>query len=230
MAKIIVLNNNTDQIEVFDREESEPMPYNTNITLRVREFRGVSTSPTLWTNRATMEAWNTTRARWASPIPVGYAFRRPWEGGHAVQSQHYAGVAFDVGQNMFGWDNTQRAKLRRIATNTGLWRYVEPVSLSPTWVHFDRRQLPVACSGTAGYPTLRRGSRSTYVLVLQDGLNTLGYPTGGLTGTFGEITEGAVRNFQRNRGLSPDGVVGCGTWTALQNLVVGKGRTATTIN
>ncbi len=71
-------------------------------TLTVGEFRGSSKSPTLWTSKRTMQAWNSQRYIWGGPIPVGYAFKRPWEGGHSYQSQHYAGVAFDVAQ---GWSN-----------------------------------------------------------------------------------------------------------------------------
>lgn len=36
-----------------------------------------------------------------------------------------------------------------------------------------------AC-GTSGYPLIKRGSISTYVLIAQDDLNTLGFRTGGL--------------------------------------------------
>jgi hypothetical protein len=228
MAKIIVLNNSTDRMEVHWRDESDPMPYNTNSTLRVREFRGNSASPTLWTNSAVMDAWNRQRMLWGGPIPVSAAFKRPWEGGHTGQSQHYAGVSFDVGSNSLGWNNERRAALRRSAAASGLWRYIEPVSESPTWVHMDRRQIPPACS--FGYPSLRMGSRSTYVLILQDDLNTLGYVTGGLDGVFGNATYNAVVNYQRARRLAADGVVGCATWTALQSDVVGKGRTSTTID
>ncbi len=228
MAKIILLNNDTDQMETYFRDEEDPMPYNVNSTLKVREFRGTSTSPTLWTNSATMQAWNTQRARWGSAIPVGACFKRPWEGGHTDQSQHYAGVSFDVGQNRFGWTNAMRAALRANAAASGLWRYIEPVSLSPTWVHFDRRQTPPACS--AGFPTLRTGSKSTYVLILQDCLNTLAFPTNGLDGIFGNGTNNAVMAFQRTHGLSVDGVVGCATWTTLTFETVGRGRTSTTID
>ena len=42
MAKILVFNNDTDRMETYYRGEAEPMPYNTNGTLRVREFRGTS--------------------------------------------------------------------------------------------------------------------------------------------------------------------------------------------
>ena len=36
-----------------------------------------------------------------------------------------------------------------------------------------------AC-GTAGYPQIKQGSRSNYVLIAQDDLNTLGFRTGRL--------------------------------------------------
>ena len=38
----------------------------------------------------------------------------------------------------------------------------------------------------------------------------------GADGVFGRQTEEAVRNFQRDHGLNPDGVVGPLTWDALQ--------------
>lgn len=226
MAKIIVYNNDTDMIETYYRGEDESMPYNTSGTLRVREFRGSSTSPTLWTTKRVMQSWNSQRYVFGSPIYVGYAFKRPWEGGHSNQSQHYAGTAFDTAQ---GWTNARRAELRRSASASGLWNYVEPVELSPTWVHFDRRQLPPACS-TGGFPLLRQGSRSTYVLILQDGLNTLGYATGGLDGSFGPATRNAVIAYQNRKGLAADGIVGCNTWRTLQADVVGRGRTSTTLD
>lgn len=205
------------------------MPYVTGNTLTVNEFRGASESPTLWTTRGAMESWSRQRRLWGGPIPVGYAFRRPYEGGHSNQSQHYAGTCFDVGQNMFGWTNRQRAALRASARNSGLWVYVEPVIISPTWVHFDRRQRPPACS-TGGYPTLRSGSRSVYVLILQDCLNTVGKFAGELDGVFGPLARSAVMGFQRSAGLAEDGVVGCDTWRSLTGAVVGRGRTGSTID
>ena len=226
MAKILVYNNDTDRFEIYYRNENSPMPYNANSTLLVREFRGSSNSPTLWTTKRTMQAWNTQRYLWGGPIPVGFAFKRSWEGGHSGQSQHYAGTAFDVAQT---WTNARRAALRTSARNSGVWSYIAPVSISPTWVHFDRRQSPPACS-SGGYPTLRLGSLSVYVLILQDGLNTLGFSTGGLDGIFGARTQEAVRNYQRSRGLTADGIVGCNTWRSLQEDVVGTGRTSTTID
>jgi hypothetical protein len=53
-------------------------------------------------------------------------------------SQHYAGLAFDVGQNL---SNSGRATMRNLAVSSGIWNYVEPASDTPTWVHFDERQV-----------------------------------------------------------------------------------------
>ncbi len=226
MAKILVYNQDTNRMETYYRNENDSMPYNTNRTLKVREFRGSSRSNTLWTDKRTMQAWNSQRYIYGAPIYVGFAFKRPYEGGHGNQSQHYAGTAFDVGQNL---TNAQRAVLRNSARSSGLWGYVEPVSISPTWVHFDRRFGTPACS-TGGYPIIRRGSRGNYVCIAQDDLNTLGFKTGGLDGVFGEQTENAVRRYQTSRGLSSDGIIGCNTWRSLQENVVGSGRTSTTID
>ena len=62
--------------------------YNTNGTLKVREFRGSSKSNTLWSTKRTMQAWNSQRYIFGGPIPVGFAFKRPYEGGHGNQSHH----------------------------------------------------------------------------------------------------------------------------------------------
>lgn len=97
----------------------------------------------------------------------------------------------------------QRNALYNSARNSGVWSYVEPISLTPTWVHFDKRFGTPACS-TGGFPLLRRGSISNYVLIAQDDLNTLGFRTGGLDGIFGTATRNAVINYQRSRGLSAD--------------------------
>ena len=86
-----------------------------------------------------------------------------------------------------------------------------------------------ACS-TGGFPQLKRGSISNYVLIAQDDLNTLGYSTNGLDGIFGSATQKSVKAYQRTKGLAVDGIVGCNTWRALQEDVVGTGATNTTIN
>ena len=64
-------------------------------------------------------------------------------------------------------------------------------------------------------PVLKRGSRGEYVKAWQNFLNLNGYPCGLADGIFGKATEAAVRDFQRSRGLDPDGIIGRDTWKAI---------------
>lgn len=225
MAKIIVYDSYTNALMTFWRNENDTMPYSYGRTMLVKEFRGSSNSSVLWTTTQTMESWNATRRQFNAPIPFRYAFKRIWEGGHGRQSQHYAGTALDMAQAL---SNSERNRLWRTAYNLGVWSYVEPQSMTPTWVHVDKRYGNPACN--VGYPTLRQGSRGVYVLVLQDALNALGYSTQMLDGIFGTLTYNALRAFQRNNGLGVDGICGCASWTRIVNAVVGIGRTPTVID
>lgn len=45
------------------------------------------------------------------------------------------GTAFDVGQTL---SSTRRRALWNSANSSGVWSYVEPYSLTPTWVHWDK--------------------------------------------------------------------------------------------
>jgi peptidoglycan hydrolase-like protein with peptidoglycan-binding domain len=58
-------------------------------------------------------------------------------------------------------------------------------------------------------PTLRRGATGPDVARLQQLLGVVG------PDTFGPRTEAAVREFQRQHDLVPDGIVGPNTWKAL---------------
>ena len=75
----------------------------------------------------------------------------------------------------------------------------------------------VSASAPAGRPTLRRGSRGEAVREMQAALEHLGYSLApyGADGDFGKVTEAAVRVFQKDRGLTTDGVCGPLTWAAL---------------
>ena len=225
MANIYVYNNRNNDMEYYTLAETDAMPYNIGRTLTVGEFRGSSRAGTLWTTRRAMEAFNITRNTWGRPIHVGFAFKRIWEGGHDPMSEHYAGVAFDVGQNL---DGVTRDQLRNSAISTGVWSYVEPAYLTPTWVHMDTRQTPTACPN-GGYPLVSNGSVGVYVLVVQDALNALGYTGSGLDGYFGNGTRNAVINFQRAQGLTADGIAGCDTLNRLTSMAAAIGQTPTVI-
>lgn len=58
-------------------------------------------------------------------------------------------------------------------------------------------------------PTLRKGDRGPAVVALQQGLRI------GADGSFGPSTHAAVVALQKRAGLTPDGIVGAKTWTAL---------------
>ncbi len=69
----------------------------------------------------------------------------------------------------------------------------------------------ISASDSAGRKTIRRGAANDPDLV-----NTLQTKLGiAATGTFDGATEAAVREFQRGKGLVPDGIVGPATWSML---------------
>lgn len=87
---------------------------------------------------------------------------------------------------------------------------------------------------TSSYPgtPLRRGSTGPNVVVIQVALNRIAqsYPAipkiATVDGIFGSRTEATVRAFQRIFGLSPDGIVGPGTWYAIVRLYTAVTRLA----
>lgn len=62
--------------------------------------------------------------------------------------------------------------------------------------------------------TLRKGSKGDEVVTLQKLLNKFGNQLA-VDGEFGDITEKAVKAYQKFKGLEPDGIVGAKTWAAL---------------
>jgi len=68
-------------------------------------------------------------------------------------------------------------------------------------------------------PTLRKGDEGPYVTLLQTQLIRRGYtlPKYGADGKYGTETVNAVKEFQRDNGLTADGVCGPATWKALDS-------------
>lgn len=91
------------------------------------------------------------------------------------------------------------------------------------WVARLQRELNTQChkglvvDGLRGPKTLdacitvRRGARGNITKLIQERLNSVGFHIS-TDGIFGSGTERAVKVFQKNRGLSADGIVGRNTW------------------
>ena len=93
---------------------------------------------------------------------------------------------------------------------------------SPLIYGYARPKYPATGSAngsdvTVTVPMLRKGSRGKFVRVLQTLLSAEGYAIGkyGIDGDFGADTESAVKRFQKNVGISVDGIVGKDTWSKL---------------
>ena len=73
MPKIYVYDAYSNKMITYNLGENDTMPYSYGTTMKVKEFRGSSQSPTLWTTTAAMEAWNLTRRSYGKGIHIGYA-------------------------------------------------------------------------------------------------------------------------------------------------------------
>ena len=119
--------------------------------------------------------------------------------------------------------------------HTGFGYNNETVECSAGVQHFTKRNkkwthwaVPVCVAGDIlpeplkpEKPTLRKGNTGAYVTLLQTELINRGYslPKYGADGSFGAETETAVKAFQKDNGLTADGVCGEKTWEALEGHV-----------
>ena len=79
-----------------------------------------------------------------------------------------------------------------------------------TWLNIDEADQ--------SNPTIKKGSTGNPVRRAQKRLTLGGYDTGGVDGIFGAKTETAVKRFQKDRGLTQDGIVGPMTWNEIDAL------------
>lgn len=83
-----------------------------------------------------------------------------------------------------------------------------------TWQALSNK-LSKSSAGSNAQPTIKKGSRGSVVARLQSMLNDLNYNCGAVDGIFGQGVHNAVIQFQRDNGLSADGIVGKNTWNKL---------------
>jgi hypothetical protein len=166
----------------------------------------------------------------------GYAYR-PVIGGRSP-SFHAAGIAIDLNapRHPLGRRHTftpdQADRIRVLARKYGL-RWGGDYQRRPDEMHVEvivpaararemvkALQAPPPLPSAPGSPVLRRGSSGKKVQEVQNALRVAGIPVV-KDGVFGPATETAVKQFQRSRGLTSDGVVGRRTWAALRKAVHG---------
>ena len=122
----------------------------------------------------------------------------------SVRSEWWHHVPGKVVGNKFEWLPYEQGK--------------EPPSPSPQNVLAEVAKFVEACKDTV----VRKGDRGAVVEFLQTQLDKDGYrltrgrkPGAGIDGAFGKMTDKAVRQFQKDEGLTVDGVVGPNTWNVL---------------
>ena len=119
--------------------------------------------------------------------------------------------------------------------HTGLGLNNETIECSNGVQHFTTRSkkwshwgVPACVSGDIPTPippdkrpTLRRGSKGEYVVECQTDLVKLKYDIGssGIDGVYGKATMAAVSAFQKDHGLTADGICGPDTWAALDKAI-----------
>jgi peptidoglycan hydrolase-like protein with peptidoglycan-binding domain len=82
----------------------------------------------------------------------------------------------------------------------------------------ENSTMTIATSIAQAYPTLRQGSTGENVKQLQNLLNYVYGPNLKVDGIFGSQTEAAVKKFQKDYGLTVDGIVGVTTWNRLYSI------------
>lgn len=159
-----------------------------------------------------------------APVHINSGYRCPIHNaavGGAAGSYHTKGMAADI--RVEGLAPLSVAQYAQRIGILGIGLYAD-------FVHIDTRTQKSFWYGHGeayretflpGYslnlPYLSRGDSGEQVRALQQLLIVKGYPCGqaGADGAFGLATDGAVRRFQKQQGLNPDGIVGAATMARL---------------
>ena len=105
----------------------------------------------------------------------------------------------------------------RLVTLNEMFGYPENET-APLTVPIEQHQIPLLEPYDQVFVTLKKGSYSSQVRMLQLKLIELGYLSGEADGAFGDGTESALKKFQSDHGLSATGVASPEFMDALMNM------------
>lgn len=156
-------------------------------------------------------------AQYPNYVPTGYK-DVPWtdKGGYGAWANATIFQYTSVGRLPNWSGNLDLDKAYMTATEWQIWASYKgaktPISDKPKAGNTGRINVST-------YPTIKLRHKNEYVRLLQNALSVRGYSVGlfGSDGVFGTDTLYAVKLFQKDFGLTVDGIVGQQTWNALFN-------------
>ena len=137
------------------------------------------------------------------------------------------GQALKLGTAVFVWNGSTYSHvglyvgdgivIEAMGTQNGVTTYKVTANKWTHWGELKGLDYNVTPAGQIENPTLRRGDKGPAVIKAQELLRKWGYSLGsyGVDGDFGPATEKAVKAFQKDNGLTQDGVIGKNTWEKL---------------
>lgn len=112
-------------------------------------------------------------------------------------------------------DNSFGTKSRAAALC--VWKYeMNKLKVGYTF-NLKNSNFGATCKQYGNRAVVKKGSKGRFVYIAQGMLRAKGYYTGELDGDAGSLTDSAIRNYQRAKGLSVDGSCGANTWYSLFN-------------
>lgn len=118
------------------------------------------------------------------------------------------------GNSIVGHQYTSAGKVEGVITNVDLNNFTEEILISkannPVEKEGESKLLKVMKN-----KVVRSGSKGDHVKMLQASLTMLGYNVNGIDGHCGPGCVAAIKQYQKNNGLSVDGSCGPATWTSI---------------
>ena len=192
--------------------------YNRELNFKVVEFACHDGSDLIKIDSDLVLFLQDIRDHFSAPVNIHSAYRTKEynkEIGGASRSQHIYGKAADI--DVKGATPLDVAQFAEVDTVLGIGLYdwgchIDTRKSKYYWKYIGNKEIAVdtfiqSDKPPVAVPILRRGSKGVQTMYLQQDLIYLGY---NLTadGMFGSITENAVKQFQTDSNIKPDGIYG----------------------